>query len=392
MTNTDGTTPASQAMDCAFTRRAAITLAILVLYRLGSLVPAPGIDPQVVFGDNGASAEMLSSLSGRLSYFALQLTPLFSVLLLAEVFKLAFADVRDWVNESARTRSIWNKGVLVAALLLATLQAWGVTAGLEQLDATMSGPRLIVEPGSTFRWMHVTGLIAGTALSIWLADQITRHGTGSGFWLLFLLPSVTAMAFAPAMIAPFIATGEVRLEAAIALACVLFSSAAAIAVLTRQWRQIAETHGAGAEAGGRFSNVMSIAVWPPFIAMSALGLIAAFVNFLVGLDPSAGEALWWMPGSLGSALWLAVLIPLLTTMAANAMLDSRTRALPETQRLIALTAAVAVMTCVAIDVLVAHFVPIRVAGPSWIALVTVLTLILPNRLSAPQPGSDDTAP
>ncbi len=373
----------------AVPRRIAVTLAIVLLYRMGSLLPAPGINPQVVFGGDAAALSVWSMISSRLSYFALQLTPLFSMLLIAEVFKLAFSDVRNWVNESARTRYLFNKILLVAALLLAALQAYGIAVGLEAVQDSMSatGTPLIVEPGAAFRSTHIAGLVAGTALAIWLADQITRYGVGSGFWILFLSPSLIALASAPSALASHVATRDVRLEAIIALVALLCATAAAIVVLARQWRELAHSDNPNADDVGRTSNVMSILIWPAFIAASVLGLIAVCTNFLTSLDDGSSAGRWLQSGSIGSGLWLAALIILLTYMMANAVLTFATRAMPTTQRLIALTALTASVACVGIDVLVSQFVPISLAGPTWIAIVAVLTLILPINLSRFIPAS-----
>ena len=67
------------------------------------------------------------------------------------------------------------------ALALAALQAYGVALALEAAG-TGSGP-LVLDPGASFRTAYVATAVAATAFLIWLADQITRHGIGSGVWL-----------------------------------------------------------------------------------------------------------------------------------------------------------------------------------------------------------------
>lgn len=382
---------ARTSLDAKWLLRLAFALAILALYQLGRLIPAAGINPDFSFSADPTSSALSYDLSPTLSNFALGVTPLFSLLLLAEVFKLAFSDVRGWANESRRTRTLFNKVLIVTALALAAFQAYGLSAGLEALQSSYRGREdlPILEPGPEFRMTYIAGIVAGTALSIWFADQITRHGVGSGFWILFLLPSLGTLAASPTALLGHLATGDISGTALVALVAVLVVSSAAVALLTRQWASLAPAARADFDYA---SDMARIVLWPPFIAASAVGLIAAFMNFFVSVDVEGGDQ-WLQAGSLSASLWIAALITVLTYAMANGMLDATTRTQSETNRLLALTAATASATCLALDVLTAHFVPIGITGPIWIAIVAVVALMLPRDVSAYlHAGGDDADP
>ena len=357
-------------------QRIAFTLAMLALYLLARLIPAAGINPDFSFATDGANPQLAYDLSPTLSYVALGVTPLFSVLLLAEVFKLAFSDVRSWAVESRRTRYLLNKALVVAALMLAAFQAYGLSVGLDALQTSYGAQETlpILEPGLQFRASYILGVVTGTALAIWVADQITRHGNGSGFWMLFLLPSLIALAMMPATWLVHLANGLLSAPALGALLIVMVASAAAITALTRQWIALAPS----AAEFDQASDMARIMLWPPFIASSIAALLAALMTFVSGVD----GGLWLLRGSLAWSISIAVLIPFLTYAMANGMLDLTTRNAPQTRRLLAMTVVAATATCVAIDVIATHVAPLAISGPIWIAMLTVFALLLPSNASA----------
>lgn len=160
-------------------RRMAITLIALLVYEVGTHVPLPSFQP--------AALDSLVALEGslaqsRVSIFALGVIPLLSALLVGELLRLVFGLRSTELAGTGLRSTEFNRAVLVGALALSALQGWGLAIGYEQM------PGLVIEPGWEFRIGVIASLIGSTALSAWLADLITRHGVGSGFWLLYLVP------------------------------------------------------------------------------------------------------------------------------------------------------------------------------------------------------------
>ena len=167
-----------------FTRRLGITAALLIVYRLGTFIPLPGIDPEAL--------ARLGGVAERISIFALGITPFVTIVVLAELLKVVAPRVRRWELAEPRNRDTLNRIVVGLALLASAAQALGLSHALEDVK------NLVDEPGTPFRLTCIVTLVAGTATVIWLADQITRHGLGSGVWVLLatawiaVIPSHTA--------------------------------------------------------------------------------------------------------------------------------------------------------------------------------------------------------
>jgi preprotein translocase subunit SecY len=147
-----------------FRRRLFITAVLLIVYRLGRQIPFPDADLQARF-------------SRPVGVLLFDLAPLVTVIILAELLKTAAPAVRRWCEASDRNRYWTNSVVIALCLLFAAGQATWFSIGLAPWARTTT----------------VISLVSGTAIVIWLADQITRHGLGSGVWLLLVSGSVAAL-------------------------------------------------------------------------------------------------------------------------------------------------------------------------------------------------------
>ncbi len=157
------------------TRRLLITAAALLAYRVGSHIPLPGLEPRGLARIDANGIEHVSIL-------ALGVVPFASALILFELAKVLAPQMRRWEQSTSANRITLDWMVLILALLVAAAQATGVAMALEGVSG------LVDQPGVPFRLACVGTLVAGSAISIWLANQITLRGVGSGVWLLFAAP------------------------------------------------------------------------------------------------------------------------------------------------------------------------------------------------------------
>ncbi len=171
-------------------RRAGITLGLLAVYYIGCWVPLPGVDVSRLVGPTPVH----NTAVARLSIMSLGMTPLLSAFMLLELALTAARPFRTW-STKARNRELLAGWVTVVGLLLAAFQANGIAVALEEIHG------LVATPGLTFRTGVVVTLVGATALLVWLASLISRHGIGQGFWLLVALPYVVS--FTDALIAQF---------------------------------------------------------------------------------------------------------------------------------------------------------------------------------------------
>jgi preprotein translocase subunit SecY len=210
-----------QSLDGVFYRRLGVTLAALVVFRLGSYLPVPGVAPEVV-------AEVVrhgGNAIGRMSLFALGVMPLLNALILTELLKLAAPSVRRW-EQVPRNAGTFRYVVIGLALLLALAQGLGVARGLEGVA------RLVPEPGLSFELVCTMTLVAGTALVMALAAIIDRAGLGSGLWLLFLVPTLAELPQDLATISQLYEAGQYPFGAIVRAAMfTAFATAAVVSIV-----------------------------------------------------------------------------------------------------------------------------------------------------------------
>jgi len=210
--------------------RIAVTLGVLAVYRLGTHLPLAGIDQRALANllagiDQAALANLGSAFAVEgVSIFALGVTPIISALLVVEMVRLASERFNDWARATPNARRI-DHYVLIGSLLLAALQGYGMATALERAK------NVVDEPGPQFQVNVVATFVAGTALLVWLAALISRHGVGSGVWILLLAPYLTGVPGLALSVHEFVHSGvmsEVGLVAALAYALVALATVAAL--------------------------------------------------------------------------------------------------------------------------------------------------------------------
>jgi preprotein translocase subunit SecY len=171
-------------------QRLGVTLAAVVLYRIGCWIPLPGIDISTLLGYGNDLGSFNTNIE-RISIMALGVVPLLSMLTLVELAMLIAPPFRAWAQREPNAANL-DGWIVVGALAIAAFQANGVAVALEGIDT------LAPSPGLAFRAGIIGAFVAATAFLIWLAAVVTRHGLGSGFLLLLAVPLVIAI---PSMLA-----------------------------------------------------------------------------------------------------------------------------------------------------------------------------------------------
>jgi len=171
-------------------KRIWFTLAALVVYRLGTYIPLPGIDPvalQEIFRHNsGGIIGMFDMFSGgalgRMSIFALNIMPYISAAIIMQLMTAVSPNLEALKKEGEVGRKKINQYTRYLTVLLAAVQAYGIATGMESLQ----GPRglAVNDPGMFFRITTVITLVGGTVFLMWLGEQITARGVGNGISLI----------------------------------------------------------------------------------------------------------------------------------------------------------------------------------------------------------------
>jgi len=186
-------------------KRIWFTLAALVVYRLGTYIPVPGIDPVVldqIFQQQSQGMlgmfDMFSGGSlGRMTIFALSIMPYISAAIIMQLMTAISPTLEQLKKEGESGRKKINQYTRYGTVGLAAVQAYGISVGLEGMQGP-GGSSAVIDPGLFFRFVTVITLTGGTIFLMWLGEQITQRGVGNGISLIIFsgivanLPSAAA--------------------------------------------------------------------------------------------------------------------------------------------------------------------------------------------------------
>ncbi|APX12497.1 preprotein translocase subunit SecY [Tateyamaria omphalii] len=186
--------------------RILFTLGLLIVYRLGTFIPVPGIDGAALRefmesagqGIGGMVSMFTGGALGRMGIFALGIMPYISASIIVQLLTSMVPKLEQLKKEGEQGRKKINQYTRYGTVALATLQAYGLAVSLESGD-------LVTDPGMFFRISCLITLVGGTMFLMWLGEQITARGIGNGISLIIF---VGIIAEVPAALAQFFASGR----------------------------------------------------------------------------------------------------------------------------------------------------------------------------------------
>ena len=186
--------------------RILFTLALLIVYRLGTFIPVPGIDgaalrefmEQAGQGIGGMVSMFTGGALGRMGIFALGIMPYISASIIVQLMTAMVPSLEQLKKEGEQGRKKINQYTRYGTVALATVQSYGLSVSLE------SGG-MVTDPGFFFRAACVITLVGGTMFLMWLGEQITARGVGNGISLIIF---VGIIAEVPSALAQFFASGR----------------------------------------------------------------------------------------------------------------------------------------------------------------------------------------
>ncbi|HEV7325413.1 MAG TPA: preprotein translocase subunit SecY [Bosea sp. (in: a-proteobacteria)] len=163
-------------------KRIWFTLGALIVYRLGTYIPLPGMNPDAVAdlfkqtqsGVLGLFNMFSGGAVGRLAIFALAIMPYISASIIIQLLSSVVPTFEALKKEGEQGRKILNQYTRYLTLVLALFQAWGIGVGLQ------GSGNLVLEPGPFFLISTTITLVGGTMFLLWLGEQITSRGIGNG--------------------------------------------------------------------------------------------------------------------------------------------------------------------------------------------------------------------
>ncbi|MBN9070916.1 MAG: preprotein translocase subunit SecY [Rhizobiales bacterium] len=176
-------------------KRIWFTLGALLVYRLGTYIPLPGINPdafaQAFKSQSGGVLGMFNAFAGgaveRMAIFALGIMPYISASIIMQLMTSVVPSLEALKKEGEQGRKIINQYTRYGTVLLALVQAYGIAVGLE------SGNGIVIDPGWFFRISTVITLVGGTMFLMWLGEQITARGIGNGISLIIFAGIVAGL-------------------------------------------------------------------------------------------------------------------------------------------------------------------------------------------------------
>ncbi|GBD56989.1 preprotein translocase subunit SecY [Gluconobacter wancherniae] len=171
-------------------KRIWFTLLALVVYRLGTYIPVPGVDAtvmgQLLAQHQGGILGMFDMFTGgalgRMTVFALNIMPYISASIIIQLLSTALPSLEAMKKEGEAGRKKLNQYTRYLTVFIALFQAYGIAVGLENM--TSHGAGAVVTPGPFFLTSCVVTLVGGTMFLMWLGEQITSRGVGNGISLI----------------------------------------------------------------------------------------------------------------------------------------------------------------------------------------------------------------
>ena len=280
-------------------RRLVFLLLALVVYRLGTHIPVPGIDPnqlqQLFKGQQGGILSLFNMFSGgalsRFSIFALGIMPYISASIIMQLMSYVVPSMEALKKEGEAGRRKITQYTRYGTLGLALFQSLGIAVALE------SSAGLVNVPGLGFRITAMVSLTAGTMFLMWLGEQITERGLGNGISIIIFAGIAAGLPKSIGGLLELVRTGAMSIIVALLIVILVAGITYFVVFVERGQRKIlvnyARRQVGNKVYGGQSSHLplklnMS-GVIPPIFASSIILLPSTIVSWF-----SAGSSLNWL--------------------------------------------------------------------------------------------------
>jgi preprotein translocase subunit SecY len=309
-------------------KRLWFTVGALIVYRLGTYIPIPGVDPVIlddIFSQQaGGILGMFNMFAGgalgRMTIFALNIMPYISASIMIQLLTTVSPTLEQWKKEGESGRRKITQFTRYGTVVLAALQAMGIAVGLEGMTSNQGSA--VIDPGLGFRFTTVVTLTCGTIFLMWLGEQITARGVGNGISLIIMAGIVAELPRA------LVSTLELGRTGALPVVFIVFLMVMAVAVIAfivfieRAQRRLVVQYPKrqvgnrmfGGESSHLPLKLNTAGVIPPTFASSLLLLPITALSFSAGTGPEWLTAVTSYVGR-GQPLYLLLYISLIVFFA-----------------------------------------------------------------------------
>jgi preprotein translocase subunit SecY len=285
-------------------QRLLFVLGALIVYRLGTFIPVPGVDPAAMMrfmdSQQGTIVDLFNMFSGgaleRFSIFALNVMPYISASIIVQLCAQIFPSLQALRKEGESGRRKLTQYTRIGTIALAIFQSWGVAIALQSQSAG-AGASIVMNPGPGFLFTAVVSLTAGTMFVMWLGEQITERGVGNGISLIIFAGIVAGLPQAVVGTLELARNGELHPIVVILVFALVLLVTAFVVFVERGQRRITVNY--ARRQGGRQAYMNQSSHLPLKLNMSGV-IPPIFASSLIMFPATASS--WF--SSASDARWL----------------------------------------------------------------------------------------
>src|SRR5271166_6477651 len=277
-------------------KRIWFTLGALIVYRIGTYIPVPGVDASVMTEmlqqHGGGILGMFDMFTGgalrRMTVFALNIMPYISASIIIQLMTAAVPTLEALKKEGEAGRKKLNQYTRYLTVFIAMFQSYGIAMGLESMRGSFGAA--VIDPGWFFRFSCVITLVGGTMFLMWVGEQITARGVGNGTSLIIMsgivanLPNALASLLdlgRTGALSPFFIVGFIVL-AVFVIAFIVFIERAQRRIPIQYPKRQVGTRMFGGDSTHMPLKINTSGVIPPIFASSILLIPATIAGFSQG--------------------------------------------------------------------------------------------------------------
>ncbi|MDE2517664.1 MAG: preprotein translocase subunit SecY [Rhodospirillales bacterium] len=275
-------------------KRIWFTLGALVVYRIGTYIPVPGVDAAVMtqmMSQHGAAGILgmfdmfTGGALGRMTVFALAIMPYISASIIIQLMTAAIPTLETLKKEGESGRKKLNQYTRYLTVVIAMFQAYGIAIGLESMHGSFGAA--VPDPGMFFRVSCVVTLVGGTMFLMWLGEQITARGVGNGTSLIIFAGIVANLPNAMASLLELGRTGALSpffifgffVVAVAAITFIVFMERAQRRIVVQYPKRQVGNRMFGGDSSHMPLKINTAGVIPPIFASSILLIPATIAGF-----------------------------------------------------------------------------------------------------------------
>lgn len=269
---------------------------LLLIFRIGTFIPLPGINAvvleELMGANSGGILGMFNMFTGgalgRMSIFSLNIMPYITASILMQLLGIAFKEIGDLKKEGEPGRKKIAQYTRYIAILLAAFQGYGMVLAAEKMKAASGN--LVEDPGTFFRAIATLTIVGGTVLVIWMTDQMSKQGFGNGTSLIIFSGIVAGLPGAITTMFEMGKSGAMSTSAILMIVLLCFGLIALIIFFERSHKKVPVHYPRRQAMNRSYSGqkahiplkLNTSGVLAPIFASSLLLFPATIINFIGG--------------------------------------------------------------------------------------------------------------